>query len=93
MDLSNIQPIQKRFDNEAEAEKYLSKLSTYGQKKVDVISIYRGGSYVYAWFYYDRAMLNRLSGVKEAEAKPAKKATKKVTKKKPTKRKAKLDDR
>jgi hypothetical protein len=54
MDLSNIQPIHKRFDNELEAEKFLSQLSTFGGKKVEVITIYRGGSYVYVWFYYDR---------------------------------------
>lgn len=79
MDLSNIQPIFKRFDNEIEAEKYLAKLSVQGGKKVDVITIYPKGSYVYVWFYYDRTKL----GYSKPETE---KPIKKVTKKKRTKK-------
>lgn len=81
MDLSNIQPIHKRFDNEAEAEKYLSRLSLEGGKKVDIITIYPKGSYIYIWFYYDRLKI----GYKTPEAQAieaASKTIKKLTKKK-----------
>ena len=88
MDLSNIQPILKKFDNEIQAEKYLAKLSIMGGKKVDVITIYPKGSSLYVWFYYDRTKINNERPVQAAEEQ-AKKVTKKVTKKKTRKKKIK----
>jgi hypothetical protein len=81
VDLSNIQPIHKRFDNEAEAEKYLSRLSLEGGKKVDIITIYPKGSYVYIWFYYDRLKIGYKTPEAQA-AEAASKTIKKLTKKK-----------
>ena len=89
MDLSNIQPIHKKFDNELEAEKFFSRLSNAGGKKVDIIAIYPKGSGIYFWFYYDRTKIGYVvpkedltRKVDEATKKKAsKKTSKKVIKK------------
>lgn len=89
MDLSNIQPTFKKFDNEIEAEKFLSKLSMMGGKKIDVINIYAKGSSLYVWFYYDRKKLGYSKPVEEAEEKAAQAVKKKTTKKKTRKKASK----
>lgn len=86
MDLSNIQPTFRKFNNEMEAEKFLAKLSFEGGKKVDVINIYAKGSSLYVWFYYDRAKLG-FKTVKADGLEKAEKVAKKVTKKRRSKKK------
>ena len=85
MDLSNVQPIFKRFENELLMESYFSKLSLSGGKKVDIITIYPKGSYVFAWFYYDRNKIGYKKPEIDGQEKSAK-AIKKKTRKKASKK-------
>jgi len=80
MDLSNIQPIFKKFDNEILAEKYLALLSVTGGKKIDVISIYPKGNGIYVWFFYDRSKLGFTKPEVEGEIKASKEVNKKKKK-------------
>ena len=84
MDLSNIQPIFRKYENELQAEADLAKLSLAGGKKIDVISIYPKGSFIYVWFMYDRT---KIGYKKPEQVGPTKKVTKKKTSKKVSKKK------
>ncbi len=82
MDLSNIQPIFRRYENELQAEKDLARLSLAGGKTINVITIYPKGSFIYVWFMYDRTKIGYKKPEQEVADKPVKKVNKKKTRKK-----------